>query len=113
MQKSIFLRVSLRVVFKKCLSRLTYGSVESFLRIKRSRKFWTGESSAHSEDACTFSLYFFSAFFSRLSLLLNSTLFSSFLIVLPMRFLPDYNYPKVVVTVCRDCRGWIRRQPAS
>jgi len=30
-----------------------------------------------------------------------------------MRFLPDYNYPKVVVTVCRDCRGWIRRQPAS
>jgi len=30
-----------------------------------------------------------------------------------MRFLPDYNYPKVVVTVCRDCRGWIRHQPAS
>jgi hypothetical protein len=27
-----------------------------------------------------------------------------------MRFLPDYNYPKIVVTVCRDCRGWIRRQ---
>jgi hypothetical protein len=30
-----------------------------------------------------------------------------------MRFLPDYDYPKVVVTVCRGCRGWIRRQPAS
>ena len=30
-----------------------------------------------------------------------------------MRLLPDYVYPKVVVTVCRDCRGWIRRHPVS
>lgn len=30
-----------------------------------------------------------------------------------MRLLPDYAYPKVVVTVCRDCRGWIRRHPVS
>ena len=29
-----------------------------------------------------------------------------------MRFLPDYNYAKIFVTVCRDCRGWIRRQSA-
>lgn len=26
-----------------------------------------------------------------------------------MRFLVDYNYPKIVVTVCRGCRGWARR----
>jgi hypothetical protein len=30
-----------------------------------------------------------------------------------MRLLPDYDYPKVVVTVCRDCRGWIRCHPVS
>ena len=30
-----------------------------------------------------------------------------------MRFLPDYNYPKVVVTVCRVCRSWIRYRPVS
>jgi len=26
-----------------------------------------------------------------------------------MRFHPDYDYPLIVVTVCRECRGWIRR----
>lgn len=26
-----------------------------------------------------------------------------------MRFLVDYAYPKLVVTVCRVCRGWARR----
>jgi hypothetical protein len=26
-----------------------------------------------------------------------------------MRFLVDYGYPKIVVTVCRGCRGWARR----
>jgi hypothetical protein len=26
-----------------------------------------------------------------------------------MRFHPDYGYPLIVVTVCRECRGWIRR----
>lgn len=25
-----------------------------------------------------------------------------------MRFHPDYDFPKVVVTVCRECRGWVR-----
>ena len=25
-----------------------------------------------------------------------------------MRFLVDYDYPKIVVTVCRECRGWAR-----
>jgi hypothetical protein len=29
------------------------------------------------------------------------------------RFHPDYNYPFVIVTVCREWRGRIRRQPAS
>lgn len=26
-----------------------------------------------------------------------------------MRFHPDYGFPLIVVTVCRECRGWIRR----
>ena len=25
-----------------------------------------------------------------------------------MRFHPDYDFPLIVVTVCRECRGWIR-----
>ena len=25
-----------------------------------------------------------------------------------MRFHPDYDYPLIVVTVCRECRSWIR-----
>lgn len=26
-----------------------------------------------------------------------------------MRFHPDYDYPLIVVTVCRECRSWIHR----
>src|SRR3990172_1670332 len=29
-----------------------------------------------------------------------------------MRFLPDFGHSKVVVTVCRGCRGWVRRSLA-
>lgn len=27
-----------------------------------------------------------------------------------MRFLPDYDYSDVVVTVCRECRAWVRHK---
>ena len=64
-----------------------FYSGESFLRVKASRRFWTGESSVNPDAVRAFSLYFSSDILAWLSLLLNSTLFSSFLMVLAVSFL--------------------------